>query len=137
MWYSFSPHISISFSHISSWIYKFLYKKWVWVNFKVFFPMLKLNLSASLTSRSPFMFYAISFDMPSKSDNLLSFWHKRYPRFTGIYYFSNLQVPLPLNSPLYNFGTRLSQCCWTLFTFKPFLLWELVFIWEETIMNLF
>lgn len=62
--------------------------------FQLFFPMLKLNLSASLTSRSPFMFYAISFDMPSKSDNLLSFWHKRYPRFTGIYYFSNLQVPV-------------------------------------------
>lgn len=41
--------------------------------FQLFFPLLKLNLFASLTRRSPFMLGAVSFDMPSKSDNLLSF----------------------------------------------------------------
>ena len=97
--------------------------------FQLFFLMLKLNLCASLTSRSPFMLGAVSFDMPSKSDNLFSFWHKRYPRFSKyLLFLKSAASPYLWKSQLYNFGSRLSQCSWTLFTFKPFLLRELLLL---------
>ena len=97
------PHLYFLLSYIIMNLQIFI-KEMSLSQFQLFFLMLKLNLFASLTSRSPFMLDAISFDMPSKSDNLLSFWHKRYPRFIKyLLFLKSAASPYLWKSQLYNF----------------------------------
>lgn len=129
MWYSFSLPLYLLLSHIIMNLQIFIYAMSL-VNFSYSYWCLSCISLYLWPVEVPLCWMLCPFDLANKSDHLLAFWHKGYPRLIKyLWFLKSGAIPYHWSSQLYHLGTRWAHCSWAFFTFKLLLLWELVNIY--------